>query len=160
MKISTKLHRLMWHLSDHVKNFGCRKRGNTDTNETLHKYTKRSYQATNKKLSEIASQILFARNIAQFYDNFYSSHSLYESLCDFSASNYIIEENTDLRYDFPEITQHQLEEIDSQIANLTQLTAGQSMDNIRGLVTSVTTGITNRKVWREVQSIRFNASYP
>ncbi len=40
LKISTKLHRLMYHVSDQFYSFGCFRRGGTDENEAQHKDTK------------------------------------------------------------------------------------------------------------------------
>ena len=34
------MHRLMWHAGDDIREFGSRRRADTDMNETLHKTTK------------------------------------------------------------------------------------------------------------------------
>lgn len=38
---STKLHRVMRYMRNHIVDFGCVRKGATDENETLHKYTKK-----------------------------------------------------------------------------------------------------------------------
>lgn len=64
LRISTKLHRIMWHTRDHFLLFGCSRRGDTDENESLHKATKACYKATNKRLPEIATQLVAVRSIS------------------------------------------------------------------------------------------------
>ena len=65
LRVSIKYHSLMWHLSEHLMSFGCRRTGDTDSNETLHKFSKKSYNATNKRLQQLGSQILSLRNAAK-----------------------------------------------------------------------------------------------
>ena len=61
MRACTKPHRLMEHVSDHVRDYGDLCYGNTSTNESLNKATKSSYQATNKRESELGGQLLNVR---------------------------------------------------------------------------------------------------
>lgn len=61
---SIKLHRLMRHAAVNFRDFGCAHRGETDANETMHKGTKASYRATNKKTVQIYHQVISVRSIA------------------------------------------------------------------------------------------------
>ena len=58
LPVSTKLHRTIHHVTDHLYMYGCARRGDTDQNETLHKLTKSCYLATNKQLPTLAAQVL------------------------------------------------------------------------------------------------------
>lgn len=53
--INTKLHRTMRHVKDHILNFGCLRKGATDSNESIHKKTKLAYRAFNHHLAELVS---------------------------------------------------------------------------------------------------------
>eukprot|EP00171_Calliarthron_tuberculosum_P001347 IDg1347t1 len=64
LRINTKLHRIMRHAVDHLKSYGCSRRGDTDENECLHKTTKSAYHATNKRIVQVADQLLTVRSIA------------------------------------------------------------------------------------------------
>eukprot|EP00171_Calliarthron_tuberculosum_P019879 IDg19879t1 len=64
LRVSTKFYRAMRHCRDHLRSVGCARRGDTDSNETLHKASKASYNATNKRLAEIGPQILRVRALA------------------------------------------------------------------------------------------------
>lgn len=55
---STKLHRRRIHVADHLKLYGNFRLSDTGPNESLHKDLKASYPATNKRLSQIGSQLL------------------------------------------------------------------------------------------------------
>ncbi|KAI0557494.1 hypothetical protein FGB62_294g06 [Gracilaria domingensis] len=59
--VTTKNHRTMFHISNHLFDYGCVRKGSTDANETLHKLTKAGYNATNKHLLNLAPQLLKAR---------------------------------------------------------------------------------------------------
>eukprot|EP00171_Calliarthron_tuberculosum_P010077 IDg10077t1 len=63
--ISTKLHRLMRHTGQHMRMFGCARRGDTDTNEVMHKTTKSAYAGTNHKANIIAKQLLTVRTASE-----------------------------------------------------------------------------------------------
>lgn len=63
--VTTKLHRIMRHTSDHFFDYGCIRKGSTDQNETLHKYTKKAYRSTNKHLTSIAPQLLKSRVVIE-----------------------------------------------------------------------------------------------
>lgn len=67
LPISTKLHKIMWHSGDHVKSFGCRRRGDTYQNETMHKATKETYRVSNKRIQQISTQILARRSTSQIF---------------------------------------------------------------------------------------------
>lgn len=56
--ITTKLHRLLCHVRDHLKFFGCRLQGASKENEMLHKLVKKIYKNTKKYIAHIALQLL------------------------------------------------------------------------------------------------------
>eukprot|EP00171_Calliarthron_tuberculosum_P006956 IDg6956t1 len=64
LNITTKLHRLMYHTGDHLRSFRCTRRGDSDEKETLHRSTKARYDATNRRLHQIASKLIAVRSIA------------------------------------------------------------------------------------------------
>ncbi len=72
--ISTKFHRTMRHIGDHLHLFGCSRLGESEENEAMHKPTKQSYNATNKKADIIGPQLLAVRPIAQADPKSYSIH--------------------------------------------------------------------------------------
>lgn len=58
-RVKTKLHRIAFHVGDHLRSFGCSRSGDTDENEEAHKLGKAGYIATNQRLEQIAPQILY-----------------------------------------------------------------------------------------------------
>eukprot|EP00171_Calliarthron_tuberculosum_P005590 IDg5590t1 len=62
--ISTKLHRSMRHVADALFKFRCSRRGDSNDNETLHKDTKCSIPASNRKIEQMASKFVLNRSIA------------------------------------------------------------------------------------------------
>eukprot|EP00171_Calliarthron_tuberculosum_P022772 IDg22772t1 len=66
ISVSTKIHRCMRHIADHLLRFGCGRRGDTDRNETMHKDTKDCIDGTNRKLPQIAVQLLTMRTVSSF----------------------------------------------------------------------------------------------
>lgn len=55
---TTKLHRLMRHVFNHIVAFGCVRRGSSEENEQLHKQYKQLYYTTNKHTETLAPQLL------------------------------------------------------------------------------------------------------
>lgn len=56
--VSTKLHRTMRHVIDHVTSMGCIRRGSSEENEMIHKEFKCLFTATNKRLEYMGPQLL------------------------------------------------------------------------------------------------------
>ena len=56
--ISSKIHRLMFHVADHFFSFGCARKGFTDLNETKHKQPKKGYTTTNHQRQSLGPQLL------------------------------------------------------------------------------------------------------
>lgn len=56
--MTTKMHLIMRHITDHFFDDSCIRRGATDDNDTIHKFTKKACGSTNKHLMSIVSQIL------------------------------------------------------------------------------------------------------
>lgn len=56
--ITTKLHRIMRHVRDHIIMLGCINRGSAEDNEIMHKVFKNGYSDKNKHIENIAPQLL------------------------------------------------------------------------------------------------------
>lgn len=49
LRVSSKLYRLIHHNGEHIRPFGCSRRGDSDENESLHKANKSAHAATNEQ---------------------------------------------------------------------------------------------------------------
>lgn len=67
--MSTKFHRVVGHTGDQLWRTGCARRGDTISNETLHKATKDTYAATNKRLNENNPEILSVRSVPYYLED-------------------------------------------------------------------------------------------
>eukprot|EP00171_Calliarthron_tuberculosum_P022686 IDg22686t1 len=137
LRISTKLHRLMHHASNHIRLFGCTRNGDTDANETLHKQTKAAYNATNKQVDGLASQLL--RVSFRNSNGSDPAHSV-SSNCDVQ-----LQANPHSPFDMPAI-----------IAQLPDLVDNVSNDNALPAALAMTHAASYQKVWTLVHSIRFS----
>eukprot|EP00171_Calliarthron_tuberculosum_P003409 IDg3409t1 len=166
--ISTKLHRSMRHVSDALFMFGCSRRGDSDSNETLHKATKNSISASNRKLEQIASQVLLNRSIASFIANqrtinfdmdssengIGTDHELEDDLhSTLSSESWSSEE---------EITPHQEthtmnsgNESDNLIQMLQDTVSSASVDTVNNLVGRLRHIINNNTIWTPINRVRF-----
>ena len=158
LRISTKLHRLMWHMSDCISSFGCRRRGETDSNESLHKQSKSAYTATNKRITQLSAQILSVRNLSQS-NNSPELINLYENLAHFPSEPVEIARDDQRRYDIPRITEIVSQHYKVVCENLEELLAGKYVEQILPVVTSIRIGPNQRRVWKEKKLMCFTARF-
>lgn len=59
--ISTKIHRIMHHVTDHILDHGCTRRGSTDVCEMKYTTIKASYAATNKQSARLGTQLIIVQ---------------------------------------------------------------------------------------------------
>lgn len=60
--VNTKLHSITRHAKQHIRMFGCARRGDTYKNETRHKSTKEAYFGTNRHRKAIAPYLITVRS--------------------------------------------------------------------------------------------------
>lgn len=60
-RVITMLHRVMRHLEECLLDCGYSQWDSTDANETIHKFSKQGYRATNNHLDTLATQFLVSR---------------------------------------------------------------------------------------------------
>lgn len=139
--VTTKLHRTMRHVKDHLLHHGCIRRGSTEENEYENKKFKRGFNFTNKHLDTIAPQLLRAH---VHCDDVLASDEESESENDDMESGNNI--NTSL---WSSITSKAKEKVHL-------LNGSQSPSQITSSILSETDSQTGRKRWRKMKSLRLD----
>lgn len=160
MRISTKYHRLMWHITDYVTTFGYRRRGDTDANESLHRSAKRAYKATNKKLNQLATQILSSRNPSQISYDTNTLGSPEGNIAELLVNQSSVQNETVHRYEIEEPNETTVARYNAITYSLLQLLRGQAVESISNILLSQKIGSAHRSFWKQLKSFKFNSVIP
>lgn len=145
--VSTKLHRTMYHVSDHSLSIGCILRGSLEENEVKYKLYKSGYNSTNKHIDTIAVQLLRSTidrsggNVASFDESSDDDN-------DFIVS-------TPVPVYLSEIYSHMLSETNNSANNLSDQTdPGQLYQQLLG---SKLNGV---RIWKSQKRVRIPSDAP
>ena len=163
--VNTKVHRMMHHIFDHLFSLSCFRKGTTDDDETMHKATKKGYASTNKKLAQIAPQLLSARVSLELQEKSGAQIDCLNTRTRLLLTRNplaALQNNCD-----PQDTQIENEAVTSDFVGGTaigsvmanQMKSGMSPASAKTAVLTAKHPSTHVKVWTQMKSVRFKARF-
>ncbi|KAI0560730.1 hypothetical protein FGB62_102g013 [Gracilaria domingensis] len=160
IKTNTKMHRTMFYIANHLFDFGCIRKGSTDSNETMHKSTKESYSSTNRQRSALPAQLLSARENLDV-----EAHDVQRKL---AKTSELITRNTGRLLQSDRCGHETGSDENGESSQLTVHWHRQALRYISHVnsihlahkeISEAMNPITNVRVWNIVKSARFNARF-